>query len=53
MGQNNIKRFKIRVAGRPGMALTLPPANELGNDALMLGENTAILLKNATTPYFG
>jgi hypothetical protein len=53
MGQNQIKRFKIRVAGRPGMALTLPPANELGNDALMLGENTAILLKNATTPYFG
>ena len=48
MGQNQIKRFKIRVAGRPGMTLSLPPAKELGNDALMLGENTAILLKNAT-----
>ena len=53
MGQNQIKRFKIRVAGRPGMTLSLPPAKELANDTLMLGENTTIVLKNATEHYFG
>ena len=53
MGRNQIKRFKIKVAVRPGMQLSMPPARELGNDTLMLGENTAVLLKESSTPYFG